>query len=327
MIFLVALGAGLVLTPAARRLGLATGAVDRGGDRLKIHSKPVPVLGGLAVVASTLGALWGLGPRPAVAVVGAVVLALGTGLMDDIRSLSPRTRVLLEAAAGVILVAGGLRLEPLGPFGGAGVVLIVLACTNAVNLLDGQDGLAGGLAAIAALGLAALAGPGGAAGLGLALAGGLAGFLVWNRPPARIFLGDGGAYAVGIILAILAARATATGGWHGLLAAGVSLGVFAFELALTIIRRVCSRDPLSGGDRLHSYDVLARRTRNRPVVTLAFWALGGLCAGLALVMRSLPLEATMFAATAACTAGAFAASHLARKATPAEDAEAFTPIG
>ncbi len=139
------------------------------------------------------------------------------------------------------------------------LVLATVACCNAVNMVDGQDGLAAGLGAIAALGLAAVLAAGAfATALPLALAGALAGFLVWNRPPARIFLGDGGAYAVGVLLAASAAQATSAG-WHGLLAAGACLGVFAYELVATIARRLASSAPTVRGDRDHSYDRLAER--------------------------------------------------------------------
>ena len=133
------------------------------------------------------------------------------------------------------------------------MVIATVACCNAVNMMDGQDGLAGGLGAIASLGLAGVVATVGVSTLlPLALAGGLLGFLVWNRPPARVFLGDGGAYAVGVFLAASTAQATAEG-WHGLLAAGACLGVFAYELVATIVRRLVRSEPAIRGHPIDSY--------------------------------------------------------------------------
>jgi UDP-GlcNAc:undecaprenyl-phosphate/decaprenyl-phosphate GlcNAc-1-phosphate transferase len=292
--FLISFLLGLVLTPITRWVGLAIGVVDRpGGDVLKIHREPIPLLGGVAVIsgAAAAQALWG-GGLPW-AVVAAAGLALAVGLLDDVRPIAPIVRVGLLAGVASILVIGGTGFDRFGAVGGVGLILLVLACANAVNITDGQDGLAGGVAAISSLGLAAtlaLYGADGAASLGLALAGALTAFLVWNRPPARVFLGDGGAYAVGTLLAFLAARVVEMGGLRGFMAAGAALGVLAFEVGFSVGRRVAAGERLAGGDRLHSYDLLTARW-GRTGSTLAFWALAVSCAGGAVVVSSLPAAA------------------------------------
>lgn len=291
MLFVAGLAAAVALTPLARRVGLAIGLVDRPDGGLKIHPHPVPVLGGVAVVAATVGGMVALGRPPSWAVTGGVTLALAAGLADDVRPLPPWLRVLLQALAGLLLVLGGLRLTPLGPLGALGVVFLAVASANAVNMMDGQDGLAGGLTAIAALGLAALSALLNASegvDLGIALAGALGGFLVWNRPPARIFLGNGGAYGIGLLLAALTAGVSSTGGWSGMLAAGTCLGLFALELFLTVARRVRAADSLVAGDRRHSYDVLARFLPRRSV-TLGFWGLGAAAALGAVILSRAPV--------------------------------------
>lgn len=283
MSFLVSLALAVVLTPAARWLGIRTGMVDRPSpDALKIHEAPMPVLGGVAVGIAALVAL-AVGRHLSWGVAGAVFVALVAGLIDDARSLPVWLRVNLLVGAG-LLAAWVVPLEPLGAFAVVGTVLLVLACTNGVNLVDGQDGLASGLAALASAGLAVVASlVGGNVDVALVSAGALAGFLVWNRPPASIFLGNGGAYAAGTLLAISAASVSAAGGWRGFLAAGVCLGVFALELMLTIGRRLVSRTGLATGDRDHSYDLVAYvvgRTRTM----LLFWGLGALAAGLGILI-------------------------------------------
>ncbi len=318
MPLLIALGLALVSTPLAALAGQALGLVDRpaGGD-LKIHRAPVSVLGGFAVVISFLGATTISGRLTSWPLVVAGVAALTVGVLDDAWDLHPGIRVLLLTVSGGVLLATPL-LE-LRSWVGVVVILLVLACANAVNITDGQDGLAGGLAALAAMGLAAV----GAdlddrvtVALALALAGALLGFVVWNLIPGRIFLGNGGAYAVGLLLAYLSARAATTGGFQGLVAAGACMGVFVFELVFTLARRAVSRDVLSAGDRDHSYDLLSRSTGRRGS-TAVFWVLGALCAGLGvLVVRvSLPLGAGAVA-LAAAAGGIWAMRLWGRRSAP-----------
>jgi UDP-GlcNAc:undecaprenyl-phosphate GlcNAc-1-phosphate transferase len=308
--FLIPLGLSLLLTPLARALGVRVGLVDTPEPgALKIHERPVSLLGGVAVVAAALGGLALLGGWLPGAVLAGGTVALAVGLLDDIRSLPALVRVGSLSLAAALLAIGGFPAGSAPVWAFAGTILLVLACANGVNIVDGQDGLAGGLAAIAASGLAALAmlaGRADAAVLGLALAGALTGFLVWNRPPARIFLGNGGAYAVGTLLAAQALVVIEAEGWRGLLATGVCLGIFAFEVAFTVARRLLGGDPLAAGDRLHSYDVLVQTGVRREVVTLVFWGLGALVGALALLVGRLPLtgaSVTSVAAAGLATAG------------------------
>jgi UDP-GlcNAc:undecaprenyl-phosphate/decaprenyl-phosphate GlcNAc-1-phosphate transferase len=289
MPFFVAVALALVLTWAARWLGLTTGLVDRppaaepgGSDQLKIHTTPIPVLGGLGVVAAVLGALLVTGSGLPALVIAGVVMATAIGLVDDARPQPASVRLAALAVAGVPIAIGLPfdRLDQLALPARVGVVVLLLLMANAVNLIDGQDGLAGGLGAIASVGLAAVIAANGAdPTLALVVAGALVGFLAWNLPPARVFLGNGGAYGLGALLTVLAAQATARHGWHGLLAAALCLGVFAFELTFTVVRRLLGSQRLATGDRRHSYDLLGRSRGNRDRSTLALWTLAAVSAG------------------------------------------------
>ena len=316
---LVAFGLAFGLIPLARRVGLATGLVDRPGDpSLAIHARPVPLLGGPAVVGAALGGAALVGRGVPGSVLGAAAIALATGLADDVKPLPPLVRLVLLAGAGAVLAAGGVKVSPLGPLAAVGVVCLVLVCANATNLLDGQNGLAGGLTAAAAAGLAGLA-PGGSAarGIGFGLAGAVVAFLIWNMP-GRIFLGNGGAYAIGTLLAALAAAGSRAGGARGLLAAGACLGVFAFELLFTVVRRVGTKASLTAGDRLHSYDIVADREESRTRSTYRFWAGGAVAAALGIAADRLALAAgAALVAVAAVAAGAWGARLWARRPRPA----------
>jgi UDP-GlcNAc:undecaprenyl-phosphate GlcNAc-1-phosphate transferase len=301
MPYLIALALGLALTPVARRVGQAAGLVDRPGDPLKIHREPVPVLGGVAVAAAVFAALGILGQLPGASVAIAAGVMLAGGVLDDVRSLPTAAHVGLQLAAAALLIAGPFEADALGA---AALVAAVVACTNAVNLVDGQDGLAGGLAAIAAVALALLLldAPTSERALGFALSGALSGFVVWNRPPARIFLGNGGAYAVGALLAVLAAMVVDHEGPRGVLPAILCLGVFLFDFAFTVARRARA-GRLAAGDRDHSYDLLSLELGSRERATLAFWGAGALAAGAALLVDALPV-APAAVATAALAVGA-----------------------
>jgi UDP-GlcNAc:undecaprenyl-phosphate GlcNAc-1-phosphate transferase len=290
MPFVVGFGVALVLTPAAIWLGRAVGLVDVGAHPLKIHQRPTPLSGGIAVAAA-LGIASQIGNhRLDWLVAGGFLLALAVGVVDDLLELPPAFRLVLLAVAGVLLAFGAV--SSVQPWPLLGIVLVAILSANAVNMVDGQDGLAGGLGAIAALALAVVsvaAGRSNEAVIGFVLAGSLAGFLVWNYPRASVFLGDGGAYLVGFVLAFQAISITAALGFLGLIVSGAALGIFALEFAITFYRRAFVRTALTRGDRFHSYDLLSKRFR-RMTVTAVFWGIGLILGAVAVALSRLPLE-------------------------------------
>jgi UDP-GlcNAc:undecaprenyl-phosphate/decaprenyl-phosphate GlcNAc-1-phosphate transferase len=282
----------VALMPLAVRLGRITGLVDRplpGG--LKIHATPVSVLGGPAAIVAVLVG-FGIEDGLAPGLIVGVGLAVTIGLVDDVRSLPPWPRVVSTGLAGGIAAIGALNSGGVLPV--VTGLILGMACANAVNIVDGQDGLAGGLALIASVSMAAgafaLDLPSAVVTLGLATAGGLLGFLIWNRPPARLFLGNGGAYGVGTLLAVQAV-VLLTSGVRGFIAAGLSLALFAFELVLTTARRRMVRTSLVEGDRLHSYDLLAAWLGSRARATIVLWLIGAACGGAGFAAAVLPLAA------------------------------------
>ncbi len=222
----VSLGVTLLVTPWVVRLAGVIGALDHPGER-KLHSAPVPRIGGLAVFVGFLAGLvyaaWVTGKLFTVPSSGVVWrgLALATagmfavGLWDDIREISFRTKLLSQIVAALLVWQFGFRIEVLShPLGGAielgafalpVTVLWVVGITNAVNLLDGLDGLAAGSAVIMTSAIAVIAfvnGDLGVTAVGVALAGSLIGFLWFNFNPARVFLGDSGTMFIGFVLAV-----------------------------------------------------------------------------------------------------------------------------
>jgi UDP-GlcNAc:undecaprenyl-phosphate GlcNAc-1-phosphate transferase len=260
-----ALAATLVATPLAMRLARRLDVVDRPGP-LKPQAAAVPYLGGLAVFCATVvGAAAG---RPLLLVPLALAVALGS--VDDWRGLSPWVRLGGELLVGVVVAL--VVTTHLGDGGAVLVVAVTVLLVNGVNLLDGLDALAGGVVAVGAGAFAVLlAGDG--RDLALSLAFGLVAFLWFNRPPARIYLGDGGAYLLGASLAVLLAEAWGRGVRTPVGVAGlVVVAVPVAEVAFAIVRRARARTSVLAGDRGHPYDRLVARGWPRGAVSGAYIA-------------------------------------------------------
>ena len=288
LVFLVS----LILTPLIAKITRKVGLVDRPEDnaRLKIHKRPVPYLGGAAILAAFLFGVWlckaslaategsrfftsfrmtGGGIRMTGEGVWAVILGgiiiFGIGLWDDWKGLNPKVRFLGHILVGAIVLVAGIRANviPLVWITVPLTLFYIAGAINAVNVLDGMDGLATGVCAISSLGFLVL-------GLFLKdtlliiLAGcllfSLLGFLPYNFYPAKIFLGDAGSGLIGFLLGVMAVRATLVPyDWRRFIGAIMILGVPVLDMALAIFRRTISKKPLSIGDRSHSYDLLLKR--------------------------------------------------------------------
>ncbi len=280
--------ATVALVPLARRLALAAGAVDRPDER-RVHDRPMPRLGGLAIfaaAATVLGVAAALGVaggdadgRPlapgGLVLAAAAALVFAVGLADDLRPLRAATKLLVEVAAAAALVhfgecritglsAPGGALE-LGALGGPFTVLWIVGVTNAVNLIDGIDGLAAGFGALtlAAILLIATWNEPAATVPAAVLLGCCLGFLVFNFHPASIFLGDGGSLFLGFSIGALSTYARAKGTTGAataaiLLLVGLPLG----DALFAVLRRYRSGlDPTSLRSHLSGLGRLAKPDR------------------------------------------------------------------
>jgi UDP-GlcNAc:undecaprenyl-phosphate/decaprenyl-phosphate GlcNAc-1-phosphate transferase len=288
-VFLFALVVAAVATPAMAAVAHRTGVTDKPGY-LKIQDRPVAYLGGVAVA---LGLSVGVLDRPRLAIPLAMALLLG--LADDVFGLKATHRLRVELVIGA--VAGFVAPAATQPVGGIVTAIAVVALINAVNLLDGLDGLAAGTACISAVAFAAFGS--GAHDIGLALGGSLLGFLLWNRPPARIYLGDAGSYLVGTTLALSACLALDQRGTIKLWAiAPLLVAVPVTDTLVAILRRRRSGQPLFHGDRSHVYDQLVDRGLTRPRATLCCVAAQAVLAGAGVIAFELGSVAATFVAVA-----------------------------
>jgi UDP-GlcNAc:undecaprenyl-phosphate GlcNAc-1-phosphate transferase len=260
----------LVLTPLAIVVANRTGIMDRPGA-LKEQARPVPYLGGVAVLAGLLVAV--LSDRPTLAV--PLVAATALGVTDDRFDVPPLIRLVGEVAVGVAVVVTCPVHLP-GAVAAVGIIAVTLLLVNGVNLMDGLDMLAGGTVAVAGVGFAVVLAATGRH-LGVALAAALVAFLLFNRPPARIYLGDGGAYLLGTTLTVLVAEA-----WGPSVTTAVGAASFALvalpaaEVAFAVVRRVRGRQSVLAGDRGHPYDRLVARGWPRPSASAAYIATQGI---------------------------------------------------
>jgi UDP-GlcNAc:undecaprenyl-phosphate GlcNAc-1-phosphate transferase len=284
----VGLAVTLATTPLAMRLATRAGIVDHPGP-LKVQQTPVPYLGGLAVFAGLGVVVAAVHPMLLVP----LGLATALGVVDDARGIPAVARLVGEAGIGAA-AAAVVPVRWAGPWGPIAVAVAVVVLINAMNMLDGLDALAAGVAMIGALGFAAVL-RGDARAFTLGLAGALGGFLWFNRPPARIYLGDAGSYLAGTALALLLAM-----GWapHRVAAVGIAgialIALPVLEAGVTIIRRLRARHPLFRGDRGHVYDQLVDRGWTEPRASAAFSIVELVLAGLAIAVT----HATTAGATA-----------------------------
>ncbi len=253
--FSVALVASLALTMLVRHLALSWELVDHPGPR-KVHAKPMPLLGGMAIyLAFVLGLLLALRREPmqqvAGIVAGATLLAI-VGLLDDGGLLHHQVKLFAGMpVASLFLLRGGIRARFFSEFvpGAAGAaldigltVLWVVGITASFSILDHMDGLCAGISAVAALYFtisAVLSGQTLVSALGAAVLGAALGFLRWNFNPAKIFMGDGGAMLLGFLMATLGLKIRPEGVRFPLnwIMVALILGVPVFDTTLISISR------------------------------------------------------------------------------------------
>ena len=283
----------LLLTPVVRDLVRRWGFVDNPGAR-KVHTRPVPRVGGFSVAFAYLASfavlllvgsrggdmIWSAQPEIWRLVPAAVVIFC-VGLYDDLVGLSPWWKIAGQVAAAGLAYADGLRVQG---FGGhelghwwsfPATILWLLLCTNAMNLIDGVDGLATGVGLFATMTTLIAALLQGNFGLALAtapLAGALLGFLRFNFNPATIFLGDSGSLFIGFLLGcygVIWSQKSAT--LLGMTAPLMALAIPLLDTTLAIIRRLLRRKPIFAADNGHIHHrLLAQGLTPRKVVLLLY---------------------------------------------------------
>ena len=248
--FFVAATVTLAALLPLRRIAVRFGIVDSPGPR-KVHSLPVPYLGGVAMLVGMSVALLVFHSKPwGVVVLIAFVAALG--LADDIRYLPVGVKIVGEIGMASAAVALGFSwgVSDSAGLNAAFSVVWMVGLTNSFNLLDNMDGLASTVAALSVITIGLLV-PNSTM-LVAPIAGAAAGFLIVNKPPARMFMGDAGSLALGFGVALCSiSAANSTRGLHSavILVAPVAVGLF--DTSLVIVSRLVTSRPIQLGGKDH----------------------------------------------------------------------------
>ncbi|MDP2898242.1 MAG: MraY family glycosyltransferase [bacterium] len=287
--FLSGFAGCLLLTPWVRKLALRLNIVDDPGVR-KRHEQAMPTLGGLSIFLIFMllvGSCLVLENRVTVKflesgqlIVGIVLcglIALGLGIYDDVKGADAKKKFSVQIVAAIVAFALGFRIEgvSLGPFGSVNMgalslpvtLLWIVGITNAVNIIDGMDGLAAGVAFLVCVGnfiVSLVLGNVVMSVISAILAGALLGFLRYNFPPAKIFLGNTGSLFLGMVLAlvsIISAQKSST--MVMMLIPPAVLGLPILDTSLAIFRRSLLGRPVFVSDKGHIHHALLRLGMNQ----------------------------------------------------------------
>lgn len=186
-----------------------------------------------------------------------LTLLVLTGLIDDVRTLSPRIRLLVEFVVSILLTFKYIGINLLSPV----YIIAIVTLINAVNMMDGMDGICASVSLISAVGLLFTVSSNYDKLLLFTLIGALFGYLIYNFPPARIFMGDAGSYLIGGILSI-AVLSSGRRGDYTVVSAIIFVSIFFFDLIAGFTRRILNGRSPFNGDRDHIYDKIQNRLQD-----------------------------------------------------------------
>ncbi|MBS7344965.1 MAG: undecaprenyl/decaprenyl-phosphate alpha-N-acetylglucosaminyl 1-phosphate transferase [Caryophanon sp.] len=301
----VAFVASILLTPLVKKLAFKIGAVDAPNHR-KVHARIMPRLGGLAIYfAFLIGYIFlkvttGFETQYGTAILIAATIIVITGVIDDMREISAKAKMLGQLAAALVVVfVGGIQIEFINlPFGGTidfgllGIPLTILwivGITNAINLIDGLDGLAAGVSTIACITLAVMAmimGNGFVIAMASILAAASLGFLLFNFHPAKIFMGDTGALFLGFMISVIALLGFKNVTIISFIIPIIMLGVPISDTFFAIVRRLRTGKKWSDPDKSHLHHCLLNQGFTHRQTVLIIYGIAAMF-GLAAVIFSM----------------------------------------
>ncbi len=305
--FLVAALVSFFMTPPVKKFAYIIGAVDVPKDNRRMHKKPIPRLGGLAIFAGFLAALLMFGEidRTMVGILIGALILITLGILDDIFALKASVKLIVQIVAALFPVLyGGLEIVTLSNFnmfsalpytyvGILGIpitVIWIVGLTNAVNFIDGLDGLAAGVSSIAALSLliiVCILGDPVVAVVMAALSGAILGFLPYNFNPAKIFMGDTGSTFLGYILATMSIQGLFK--FYAVVSFAVPfiiLGLPLFDMVCAVGRRVLSGKSPGTADREHVHHKLIDMGFNQKQAVAILYSLSGILGIVAVVLAT-----------------------------------------
>lgn len=284
--FALAFIVAFLSTPIAKRIALKLNAIDVPKDNRRMHSKPIPRLGGLAIINGFfVSIIFSIVTSffdgfkiinidfRFVSFLGGLVIIIMGSCLDDIKPLDAKIKLIFQVLAAIVIVVGGTRIETFtNPFSDSGfsnlplyisyplTIFWIVGITNALNLMDGLDGLAAGVASISSLSLflvSMISGLWDTAIITAALAASSLGFLPYNFNPAKIFMGDTGSAFLGFSLAVISIQSTLkTYTAIAIVIPMLVLGLPLFDTIFAIIRRLITGKSPMKADRGHIHHKL-----------------------------------------------------------------------
>ena len=281
------------LTPIMRKLALKVGAVDAPNMARKVQVEPVPYLGGVAIVIGVFVATYStlIIKDKEIALASTVLipalLMAAMGLADDLRGLKPWPRLIAQSAVGVIVAGFLIYTDTIGTPSQIFIIdaivttLWIVGVCNSINFFDNLDGGAAGTVVVISFFTFLIAYDRGQlmiSALSIVTAGATAGFLIWNRPPAKIYMGDAGALFLGIIVAVLTIRLNPDidPNWKSLAIPLFLMAVPLLDTTVAVTSRLARGiSPFTGG-RDHLSHRLMRKGLHRRTAAISLWVLAGI---------------------------------------------------
>lgn len=285
----------LIATPIVRKLAFKIGAVDVPKDDRRVHKKAMPLMGGLAIFAAVIISVLIFLPLDKTTfsiLIGGTLIVI-SGIIDDLKDMSPKVKLFFQILAGVVLILGGIKVDFItNPFTSNSSLLYlrwlsipitlfwVVGITNTLNLIDGLDGLAAGVAMISSLSLMLVAskfGYGEITILSAIVAGSCLGFLPFNFNPAKIFMGDTGALFLGFMLAAISIegvmKSVAT---IAVIVPILILGVPIFDTTFAIFRRLLNGQSIMAADKGHLHHRLLNKGFSQKKTVLILYGISSI---------------------------------------------------
>ncbi len=276
-----------------RKLALKVGAVDAPNMARKVQVEPVPYLGGVAIVIGVFVATYStlIIKEKEIALASTVLipalLMAVMGLADDLRGLKPWPRLIAQSAVGIIVAGFLIYTDTIGTpsqiflIDAIVTTLWIVGVCNSINFFDNLDGGAAGTVVVISFFIFLIAYDRSQlmiSALSIVTAGATAGFLIWNRPPAKIYMGDAGALFLGIIVAVLTIRLNPDidPNWKSLAIPLFLMAVPLLDTTVAVTSRLARGiSPFTGG-RDHLSHRLMRKGLHRRTAAITLWALAGI---------------------------------------------------
>lgn len=306
---LVAFVVAAAVTPAAIKIAPKIGAMDIPKDERRMHKKPMPRFGGIAIYLGIMVALavFAFKDKGITSVMTGCTLIYMLGLIDDLKDLKPLVKLCGQIVCATVVYIMGVRIEFITNYFGPGnmafgdvacfiiTVLWLIAITNAVNLIDGLDGLAAGIAAISALCIGYVAyihGQYVPTLAMMAIAGAALGFLPYNFNPAKIFMGDSGSELLGFSIAAVSILGTVKSATIVVvIIPALVLGLPIFDTVMAIFRRLAKHQSIGTADKDHLHHRIMKAGFGQKRAVMILYCISGIMGIVAvLYSRGLTVE-------------------------------------